>query len=101
MPFSGLSRPANRTRVVPVRLSGRGCAAKHGSANGYTTLIVAMSTSRYLAHSSAAYRLVAIRALFLVPSTATALCRSRIGGGLCRMRNAGRLVATGGGLLTQ
>ena len=46
MPFSGLSLPANRTRVFPASRPGRDCAAKHGSANGYTTLIVATSTSR-------------------------------------------------------
>ena len=46
MPFSGLSLPANRMRVFPASLPRRDCAAKHGSANGYTTLIVAMLTSR-------------------------------------------------------
>ncbi len=46
MPFSGLSLPANRTRVSPASWTGRGWTAKPGSANGYTTLIVATSTSR-------------------------------------------------------
>src|SRR5216683_6781222 len=100
MPFSGLSLPANKTRVLPVSLPGRDCAAKHGSANGYTTLIVETSTSRYLDHSPAAYRLVAISARFLVPPTANALFRSRMGGGLCRIRNAGCLVGTVCGSLT-
>src|ERR1700716_4570002 len=94
MPFSGLNLPANSTRVFPGSLPGRDCAAKHGSANGYTTLIVETSTSRYLDHSAAAYWLVAIRARSLVPSMANALCRSLMGGGLCRMRKAGCLVGT-------
>ena len=94
MPFSGLRRPANRTRVFPLSRTGRGWAAKPGSANGYTTLIVATSTSKYLDHSAAAYRLVAIRVSSLVPSMANARCRSLMGGGLCRMRKAGRLVGT-------
>src|ERR1700722_18146557 len=101
MPFSGLSRPANRTRIFPVSLRGRGCAAKHGSANGYTTLIVDTSTSRYADHWAAAYRLVAIRTRSLVPATAKALFRSRIDGGLCRIRKAGCLVTTGCGSLTK
>src|ERR1700721_1322774 len=97
MPFSGLSLPAKRTRVFPSSRPGLGWAAKFGSANGYTTLIVATSTSRYRDHSAAAYRLVAIRARSLVPSTAKARFRSLMGGGLCRIRNAGYLVGTGGG----
>src|ERR1039458_4797261 len=100
MPFSGLSRPANKMRIFPVLLPGRDCVAKHGSANGYTTLIVETSTSRYPAHRAAAYRLVAIRVGSLVPSTANALCCSRMGGGLCRIRNAGYLVCTMCGSLT-
>src|ERR687895_2945305 len=99
MPFSGLSLPANRTRVLPVSLPDRDCAAKHGSANGYTTLIVATSMSRYFDHSVAAYRLVTIRVRSLVPSTANAFSPSRMGGGLCRIKNAGRLVGTGCGSL--
>src|SRR6266700_2246188 len=101
MPFSGLSLPANRTRVFPVSLPGRDCVAKHGSANGYTTLIVGTSTSRYSDHSAAAYRLVAISARSLVPSTANAFFRSRMGGGLCRITNAGYLVGTVWGSLTK
>ena len=101
MPFSGLSLPANRTRIFPVSLRGRGCAAKHGSANGYTTLIVETLTSRYADHSRAAYRLVAIRTRSLVPAMAKALSRSRMGGGLCKIRKAGYLVATGCGSLTK
>jgi len=54
MPFSGLSLPAYRIRVFPSGLLGLGWVAKHGSAKGYTTLIVAMSTSRKPAQSEAA-----------------------------------------------
>src|SRR5258705_427140 len=97
MPFPGLSPPATRRRVFPASRPGRGCAAKLGSANGYTTLIVATSTSRYPDHSAAAYWLDAIRARSLVPSTANARFRSLMGGGLCRIRKAGGLVGAAGG----
>ena len=80
---------------LPRFVTGPGLRGEHGSANGYTTLIVETSTSRYADHSAAAYRLVAIRTRSLVPATAKALSRSRMGGGLCKIRKAGSWSAPG------
>ena len=57
LPVAGIKRSVSVSAVIS---APTGWPA---SANGYPTLIVATCTSRQLAYSAAAYRLVAIRAL--------------------------------------
>ena len=76
--------------------------AKHGSANGYTTLIVATSTSRKSRPQRGGVPAGGDQGPVPGPvDRERPLSRSRMGGGMCRIRYAGCLVAHQVGLVDE